>query len=47
VNINDLLRPQAIASLSALTHSSDTDAIIDLLDEIVLGSSIREPPQPI
>jgi FlaA1/EpsC-like NDP-sugar epimerase len=38
--------PRAIGSLSALAHSGDTDAIIDLLDELIPGSSIREAPQP-
>ena len=35
---------QAIDSLSALSHSADTDAIINLLDELIPGSSIRESP---
>ena len=38
--------PQAIASLSASVHAGDTDAIIDLLDGMIPGSSIREAPQP-
>jgi FlaA1/EpsC-like NDP-sugar epimerase len=38
--------PQAIDSLSILSHSGDTDAIIDLLDELIPGSSIRETPHP-
>jgi FlaA1/EpsC-like NDP-sugar epimerase len=38
--------PQAIASLSAAAHSGDSDAIIDLLDALIPGSSIREAPQP-
>lgn len=38
--------PQAIDSLSAAAHSGDTDAIIDLLDELIPGSSIREASQP-
>jgi FlaA1/EpsC-like NDP-sugar epimerase len=38
--------PQAIDSLSAAAHSGNTDAIIDLLDELIPGSSIREAPQP-
>jgi FlaA1/EpsC-like NDP-sugar epimerase len=38
--------PQAIESLSAAAHSGDTNAIIDLLDEWVPGSSIREASQP-
>ena len=37
---------QAIDSLSTLSHSADTDAIINLLDEIIPGSSIRESPHP-
>ena len=37
---------RAIASLSASAHSGDTDVIIDLLDELIPGSSIREAPQP-
>jgi hypothetical protein len=37
---------RAITSLSALAHSGDTDAIIDLLDELIPGCSIREAPQP-
>jgi FlaA1/EpsC-like NDP-sugar epimerase len=37
---------QAIDSLSAAAHAGDTDAIIDLLDELIPGSSIREAPQP-
>jgi FlaA1/EpsC-like NDP-sugar epimerase len=37
---------RAIASLSASAHSGDTDAILDLLDELIPGSSIREAPQP-
>jgi FlaA1/EpsC-like NDP-sugar epimerase len=38
--------PHAIDSLSASAHSGDTDAIIDSLDELIPGSSIREAPQP-
>ncbi len=38
--------PQAIDTLSRLSHSNDTDAIIKLLDELIPGSSIRETPQP-
>lgn len=38
--------PQAIASLSALASSGDTGAIIDQLDALIPGSSIREAPQP-
>lgn len=37
---------QAIDSLSRLCHSNDTEAIINLLDELIPGSSIRETPQP-
>lgn len=36
---------QAIDSLSALSHSADTDAITGLLDELIPGSTIRETPQ--
>ncbi len=36
---------QAIDSLSALSHSADTDGITKLLDELIPGSSIRETPQ--
>jgi FlaA1/EpsC-like NDP-sugar epimerase len=36
---------QAIDSLAAFAHSGDTDAIIDSLDELIPGSSIREAPQ--
>jgi FlaA1/EpsC-like NDP-sugar epimerase len=38
--------PQTIDSLSAAVHSGDADTIIDLLDELIPGSSIREAPQP-
>jgi FlaA1/EpsC-like NDP-sugar epimerase len=38
--------PQAIESLSRLSHSNDTEAIANLLDELIPGSSIRETPQP-
>ena len=37
---------QAIDSLSTLSHSADTDAMIALLDEIIPGSSIRETAHP-
>jgi FlaA1/EpsC-like NDP-sugar epimerase len=37
---------QAIDSLSASAYSGDADAIIDLLDQFIPGSSIREAPQP-
>jgi len=37
---------QAIDSLSTSAYSGDADAIIDLLDETIPGSSIREAPQP-
>jgi len=36
---------QTIGSLSALSQVADTDAIIDLLDELIPGSTIRETPQ--
>jgi len=36
--------PQAIDSLSRLCHSNDAEAIANLLDEIIPGSSIRETP---
>ena len=39
-----LNRPQAIDSLSTLSHSADAEAIIKLLDELIPGSSIRETP---
>ena len=42
----DLDVSQAIDSLSAAAHSGDTDGIIDLLDELIPGSSIREASQP-
>ena len=38
--------PGAIDFLSACAHSGDTDAIIDSLDELIPGASIREAPQP-
>ena len=38
--------PQAIDTLSRLSHSNNTEAITNLLDEIIPGSSIRETPQP-
>ncbi|HJS20307.1 MAG TPA: nucleoside-diphosphate sugar epimerase/dehydratase [Anaerolineales bacterium] len=41
----DLDLSQAIDSLSRLSHSADTDAIIELLDHLIPGSSIRETPQ--
>jgi FlaA1/EpsC-like NDP-sugar epimerase len=37
---------QALDSLSAAAHAGNTDAIINLLDELIPGSSIREAPQP-
>lgn len=46
VSLPGLNLPQAIDSLSAAAHAGDTDAIIDLLDELIPGSSIREAPQP-
>ena len=36
----------AIDSLSASVHSGDSKAIIDRLDELIPGSSLREAPQP-
>ncbi len=42
----NLSLPQAIDSLSAAVRSGDSDAIIDLLDEWIPGSSIREASQP-
>jgi FlaA1/EpsC-like NDP-sugar epimerase len=38
--------PQAIDSLAVSAGAGDTEAIIDLLDELIPGSSIREAPQP-
>jgi FlaA1/EpsC-like NDP-sugar epimerase len=46
VSLSSLRLTQALESLSASTHSGDTDAIIDLLDDLIPGSSIREAPQP-
>jgi FlaA1/EpsC-like NDP-sugar epimerase len=37
--------PHAIESLSRLSRINDTDAILNLLDELIPGSSIREAPQ--
>jgi len=37
---------QAINSLTALSHSADSDGIAALLDELIPGSSIRETPHP-
>ena len=37
---------QAIESLSASATSGDATAIIELLDQLIPGSSIRESPQP-
>lgn len=37
---------RAIDSLSASAHSGDKDAIVDLLDEVIPGASIRAAPQP-
>jgi FlaA1/EpsC-like NDP-sugar epimerase len=42
----DLNLSQAIDSLSVAAHSGNTDAIINLMDEIIPGSSIREAPEP-
>jgi len=36
---------QPIEQFSRLSHSNDTEAIINLLDELIPGSSIRETPQ--
>jgi len=36
----------AIETLTALCHSADPDAIIELLDELIPGSSIRESSHP-
>jgi len=36
---------QTIEQFSRLSHSNDTEAIINLLDELIPGSSIRETPQ--
>ena len=36
--------PQAIDSFAALSHSASAEAIADLLDELIPGSSIRETP---
>ena len=46
---NDVSSPspnlmQTIEHLSRLSHSNDTEAIADLLDETIPGSSIRETP---
>ena len=38
--------PQAIDSISALSHSASPDALIKLLDELIPGSSIRQTPHP-
>ncbi|HJR78831.1 MAG TPA: nucleoside-diphosphate sugar epimerase/dehydratase [Anaerolineales bacterium] len=46
VSLLSLNLSQAIDSLSAAVHSGDNDAILDLLDELIPGSSIREAPQP-
>jgi len=37
---------QAIDSLSRFSHSDNTEGIVNLLDELIPGSSIRETPQP-
>ena len=37
---------QAIDSLSTLSHAADPNAIIELLDELIPGSSIRETSHP-
>jgi len=41
-SFSSLNLPQAIDSLSALSHSEATEAIIKLLDELIPGSSIRQ-----
>jgi FlaA1/EpsC-like NDP-sugar epimerase len=46
VSLSDQDLHQVIDSLSAAAHSGETEAIIDLLDELIPGSSIREAPQP-
>jgi FlaA1/EpsC-like NDP-sugar epimerase len=38
--------PQAIDALSASASSGNTNAIVNLLDELIPGSSIREASQP-
>ena len=38
--------PQAIDSISALSHSDNPDALIKLLDELIPGSSIRQTSHP-
>jgi FlaA1/EpsC-like NDP-sugar epimerase len=38
--------PQAIDELSRLSDSGDGEAIIDLLDGLIPGSTLRERPQP-
>ena len=37
---------QAIEALSSSASSGDTDAIVNLLEELIPGASIREAPQP-
>ena len=44
--LTSLSLPQAIDLLFASVHTGDADAIIDLLDELIPGSSIREAAQP-
>jgi hypothetical protein len=46
VSSPSLSLPQAIDSLSASASSGNTNAIVDLLDELIPGSSIRGAPQP-
>jgi FlaA1/EpsC-like NDP-sugar epimerase len=41
-----LVLSQAIDALSASARAGDTESIINLLDELIPGSSIREAPQP-
>ena len=46
VSFSGLNLPQAIDSLRASASAADTTAIVDLLDELIPGSSISEAPQP-
>ena len=46
VSSSSLNLSQAIDSLSSLSHSADTNALIKLLDELIPGSSIRQAPHP-
>jgi len=38
--------PQAIEALTASATAGDTNSVVNLLDELIPGSSIREVPQP-